>query len=144
MHNLVELPGEQLIDVRDPGVDRRLDIFGDADRPLHDLFDESSDLFARLVALLLIPADAPFVDDPFEQALFLLQHCGRFSLYLFHLVTHEDSSFAPSPPGASSPASLPSCCSNSVLLMISCKRSLRRSLPSVLASNAASCLRVSI
>ena len=65
MHDLVELPGEQLIDIRDPGVDRRLDIFGNAHRALHDLFDERGDLLARLFALLLVPADASLVDDPF-------------------------------------------------------------------------------
>ena len=67
MHYLVELPGQQDIDVGDPGINGCLHILGEAYRALHHLFDEGGDLLARLFALVIIAPNAGLGNDLFEE-----------------------------------------------------------------------------
>jgi hypothetical protein len=72
VHNLVELPGQQGVDVGDPGINGRLHILGEPYRALHHLFDERGDLLARLLALVLVASNAGLGNDLLKEIIFFL------------------------------------------------------------------------
>ena len=70
MHDLVQLQRNQMIDLRDARIDHHLGIAGDGHGSFEDLRDE---FFDQVLAALFgggLHAEAPFVDDLVEQALF--------------------------------------------------------------------------
>ena len=93
VHDLVELGGDQSIDLGDPGVDHQLGVLGDRDRPLHDLPDELADDVPGHFALALVPRHAPFFDDRVEQPLLLRRRRFGLADCLAFLVSHASSPF---------------------------------------------------
>src|SRR5208282_1364125 len=145
MHDFVELGRDERIYICDACVYRALDVLGDAQRPLHHLFDQRRDLAARLFALLIVAPDSGFRDDLIEQAAFRLSCLNsRGCLRLRLLLGHYESPWGFLLPAAAGCDSLLIRSASSVLLIISCSFSPNLLLPSALASNPLNCFLTSI
>jgi hypothetical protein len=80
MHDLVQLPRDQSVDLRDARVQHRFRVGFDGDRAFQHFLDEALDQVTPALARRRFRAEAPLVDDLIQQAYFRSARGGLRSL----------------------------------------------------------------